>query len=173
MSAPQTNLVRMKRCRKQPENGEFFYMQLPFAQYLFGRIIIAEPRRELAPGPMCNLIYIYNWQSPMPDPVYSELRPDRLLIAPVWTNRLAWTNGLFQFIESRPLTKADLLPQHCFFDSLRDKYVDERGEQIPVRVDPCGLWGLVSYRWIDDHVSDAVGIPRAPLDKIDQSQHRK
>jgi len=156
----------MKGCRKAPQNGDVFYMQLPAGMYLFGRVIVAEPPPEVAPGPMCNLIYIYNWKSLAPNPDYSQLQCNRLLISPVWTNRLGWTRGYFQHIENKPLGETDLLTGHCFFDAARRRYVDQSGKPVKERVEPCGIWALVSYRWIDDHVSDAVGLPRVPEQEL-------
>ena len=43
-------------------------------------------------------------------------------------------------------------------------YLDEVGRKLLRRFDPCGEWGLASYRWIDDHISDAMGIPRVSAD---------
>ena len=161
--AVQTNLRRLKRSYKKPACGDVFVMQLPTEKYLFGRVVLAEPPREHAPGPGTYLIYIYAWQSDTKHPEYQHLRPDHLLIPPVWTNRLGWTKGYFETIENRPLEADALLRQHCFrrHDGV---YLDEIGRKLPRRVEPCGGWGLVSYRWIDDHVSDAVGIPRVPED---------
>ena len=117
--------------------------------------------------PGSNLIYIYDRQSQTPTPQLADLRPGRLLIPPVWTNRLAWTKGYFRTIENRPIEHFDLLRQHCFCRTLPRPdapkvFLDETGNQLPHRIEPCGVWGLVSYRWIDDQVSDSVGIPRVP-----------
>ena len=117
--------------------------------------------------PGANLIYIYEWQSSTPEPDYTKLLPNKLLISPVWTNNLAWSKGYFQHLDNKPLGDFDLLRQHCFLvapldPSSRATYVDESGREIARRSDPCGQWGLVSYRWIDDHVSDALEIPRVP-----------
>ena len=59
--------------------------------------------------------------------------------------------------------------QHCFSraplsPNAAPVFVDENGRELKQRTEPCGEWGLVSYRWIDDHVSDAIEIPRAPED---------
>ena len=126
----------------------------------FGGPTQGEDSRESAPGPSANLIYVYSWQSDAKTPDYQELVSDKLLLAPIWTNRLGWTKGVFETIENKPLREHDLLNQHCFRDSFRRIHLDDRGRKLPFRVEPCGEWGLVSYRWIDDHVSDALGIPR-------------
>jgi hypothetical protein len=136
-------------------------MLLPTGMYLFGRVILAAPPRELAPMPGANLIYIYAFQSKSKAPDEPHLRPNNLLIPPLWTNCLGWTKGFFETISSGVLQPTALLPQHCFrrHDGV---YLDETGRRLPKPVKPCGEWGLVSYRWIDDHISDALGIPRVP-----------
>ena len=162
-----TNLQPIKRSRHVPARGDIFVMQLPTGKYLFGRVTLAEPPRESAPGPSTNLIYIYACQSDTKTPDYRQLTADRLLLPPIWTNRLGWTRGVFQTIENQSLQQHDLLPQHCFRDSVRGICLDEMGRKLSFRVEPCGEWGLVSYRWIDDHISDAIGIPRVPASPED------
>jgi hypothetical protein len=150
----------MKRHRYKPQNGDVFYLQIPAGNYLFGRVIIGNGARGLGPMPMATLVYLYDWQSSTPMPDYTCLGPDRLLIAPIWTNRLVWTLGYFQHIENQPMDERVLLRQHCFLDTIRHRYVDVGGVTLRHRTEPCGSWGAVSYRWIDDHVSDALGMPR-------------
>jgi len=173
----RTNIRALKSSRKQPERGDVFVMQLPNERYLFGRVVLANVPQGSAPMPGANLIYIYDYQSSTPTPNESKLLPARLLIPPVWTNSLGWTKGCFQTISNLPLSDFDVLRQHCFrrVAVTRDaqaKYVNERGTQLKHRSEPCGEWGLVSYRWIDDHVSDAIGIPRVPeeIHKLRRSQ---
>lgn len=158
----QTNLQLIKRSHHVPVAGDIFIMQLPTGKHLFGRVVLASPPRESAPMPSSNLVYIYSWQSDTEQPKYQELTPDKLLLPPLWTNRLGWIKGVFQAVENQPIRERDLLAQHCFRDSFRGIFVDETARKLPFRVEPCGEWSLVSYRWIDDHVSDAVGIPRVP-----------
>lgn len=163
----RTNLEVLKRSNRPPVGGDVFFMRLPNGLHLFGRVILADVAQGRAPMPGANLIYIYDVQSPTPQPDYAELLPNRLLIPPLWTNRLPWTKGYFQHVENRPLGDFDLLRKHCFRrvpvePNLSGKYVDELGTELRARTEPCGEWGLVSYRWIDDHVSDAVGMRRVP-----------
>lgn len=157
-----TNLRLLARSRHPPTRGDVFVMQLPSRKHLFGRVVLANPPRESAPGPSTNLVYIYSWQSEAKEPDYRNLLPDKLLLPPVWTNNLGWSKGVFQTVENRSLGEHDLLRQHCFRDSFRGTFLDETGRRLPFRVEPCGEWGLVSYRWIDDHISDALGFPRVP-----------
>lgn len=156
-----TNLKIIKRSNVPPARGDVFAMLLPTDRYLFGRVILAEPPREEAPMPGSYLIYIYKTQEQTKRADRLKLEPEELLIPPVWTNRLGWTKGYFQTVDHRPITTEALLTRHCFsrYDGV---FLDERGRRLPTSSEPCGEWGLVSYRWIDDHVSDALSIPRVP-----------
>lgn len=161
--AAEANLSVLKKSRVPPKAGEVFAMRLPSNDYVFGLVIKANVPSGPAPMPGANLIYIYRDINKELNPPLALMRPDRLLLPPIWTNSLAWARGYFQTIRADDLQRFLLLDKHCFFEGLGRKYYDEEGRQIPARIEPCGLWGLVSYRWIDDHVSDAFGIPRVPL----------
>jgi Immunity protein 26 len=109
--------------------------------------------------PLSNLIYIYKDVSIVKKPELDSLKPDRLLLPPIFTNRKAWTIGYFETVDNRPVGPSDMLPQHCFHD-FTGQYLDLEGQPLPGPVEPCGDWVLSSYRWIDDHISDALGFPR-------------
>jgi hypothetical protein len=159
-----TNLRVLRRSRQQLVAGDVFRMQLPSGLFLFGRVMIARASRDQAPMPEANLLYIFKDVRSSAVPDRSSLLPSRLLIAPVWTNRIGWHEGLFETVDSYPIGPLDSLRQHCFWDAVLEEFLDEKGLPIAEKVEPCGLWGLVSYRWIDDQISDALGIPRAPDD---------
>jgi hypothetical protein len=106
-----------------------------------------------------TLLYIYSYRSDCkraPD----VLDPKALLIPPVITNALGWFHGVFETVAHRPVAQDETLPQHCFCADGR--YYDEDLNPLPARVEPCGLGGLVSYRMLDDWISDALGVGRAP-----------
>jgi hypothetical protein len=113
--------------------------------------------------PGSYLIYVYEDIKENGSPERGALRPDMLLLPPIFINRLPWTKGYFHTVAHWPLRAHDLLPRHCF-SHFSGKYVDENGENLPGPTEPCGEWVLMSYRMLDDLVSDAVGIPRAPED---------
>jgi hypothetical protein len=164
MSTVVTNLRVLKRSRVRPAAGDVFAMGLPNGTYLFGLVAFDHVPRERAPMPNANLLYVYRETVASLEPPLDALTPDRLLLPPVWTNDLGWTRGYFQNVAHVDDLQSRLLRQHCFWHVPRKRYVDENGDPIAARVEPCGEYGLISYRWIDDHVSDALGIPRAPLD---------
>lgn len=163
----QINLRVIRRSRKLPRAGDVFAMQVPDERYLFGRVIAADLPSGRAPMPDAHLLYIYNTlrKDKAVDP--QGLRPSELLLPPVFTNSMGWTRGHFETLTNQPLKVDDLLEQHCFWDVLREEYVDEYMNVLPGRAEPCGLWGLGSYRAIDDMISDALGIPRVPVDPDD------
>ena len=109
--------------------------------------------------PGANLIYVYDVESATMEPP-DRLSPAHLLLAPMFVNRLPWSKGYLATVAHRELREEDLLRQHCFRRWTGD-YVDERGRSLPGRIEPCGEWGLGSYRLLDDGVSDALGIARA------------
>ena len=162
MADPQTNLKVLKRSNKKPDRGDIFAMQLPDDSYVFGRVIGAELEPPLAPMPFSYLIYVYADRSRSKQPALGTLRPERLLLPPVFINRMPWTKGYFETVQHEQLSGGALLPQYCFWDAARARYVDERQNPLPGESHPCGDWALSSYRWLDDRVSDALGIPRVP-----------
>jgi hypothetical protein len=138
-------------------------MRLPDGRYLFGQVVLADLPADKAPMPRSNLIYIYRATSDTPDPDLSQLRPDNLLLPPIFTNRLAWSKGYFNTVAHRELSDGDLLPQHCFWRATTRRHVDVTGQPTDRRTEPCGDWGLAGYLLIDREISDALGIPRAPV----------
>jgi hypothetical protein len=154
-----TNIRVLKPSRKKPADGDIFALQLPDDQYLFGRVIYADLSLENAPMPGSHLIYVYDHVSREKRPALHRLKPDRLLLPPIFINRMPWTKGYFETVDTQPLSDGDLLAQHCFRRWTGD-YVDEQRHRLPAPVEPCGEWGLSSYRWLDDQLSDKLGIPR-------------
>ncbi len=155
----RTNLRVLKGSRRRPVAGDIFAMRFADLGFLFGRVVVAEPPRDQAPMPGAYLVYVYDRCSEDKEVIWCDLHPHRLLIPPVWINRMPWTKGYFETVGSRPLVSDDLLSQHCF-RVWTGAYVDEVGRELACPVEPCGDWALSSYRWLDDRISDALGFPR-------------
>ncbi|MEU4418773.1 immunity 26/phosphotriesterase HocA family protein [Nocardia salmonicida] len=161
-----TNLRRLKPSRSTPRRGDVFAMQLPDETHLFGRVIGAQLEPPRAPMPRSYLIYVYRERSAGKAAPLAALTPDRLLLPPVFINQMPWTKGYFETIAQTQLQSHDLLRQHCF-RRWTGEVLDEQGNKLPAPVEPCGDWGLSSYRWLDDQISEALGIPRAPIEEDD------
>jgi len=118
--------------------------------------------------PGSNLIYVYDVRASSPQPDLDSLRPERLLIPPTYTNNMLWTRGYAVNQAHEVLDSSALLAQHCFaYMTIEGRFLDEKGSVVPQRTEPCGIWGLQSYRAIDDLLSDALGIPLVPIEPGD------
>jgi hypothetical protein len=109
-----------------------------------------------------NLIYIYDVERQSPDPPPDDsITTEHLLLPPILINRLPWSRGYFETVAHRALNPRQLLPRHCFKDS-NGRYFDEHSNKVDEPTEPVGVWGLGSFRTVDDAVSAALGIPLAP-----------
>lgn len=162
MPSPQTNLKVLRRSNKRPEQGDIFAMGLSDGTFLSGRVVGADLEPPLAPTPSAFLIYVYRDRARTKATVPDDLGPDRLLLPPLFINRMPWTKGYFETLHHKALNPAALLAQHCFWDAARARFVDERQQPLVHETQPRGDWALCSYRWLDDRISDALGIPRVP-----------
>lgn len=168
MAKVHTNLVVLKHTRKRPVRGDLFVCNVKGEKWLAGRVI-----RDDAKGggwePEWFLIYIYDMDVSDPQNIETPIKP-KLLIPPEVTNKTPWTSGVFQTLRSTELLPEEILPQHCFLSPKYDRtlghevpnYVDEDGNQLDKKYEPCGISGLGSYRWTDDRISEALGIEPAP-----------
>jgi hypothetical protein len=135
--------------------------------FLFGRVIRTDLPNGKAPMPGANLIYVYGYRSDDMQPDPAELRPDALLLPPLFINRAPWIDGYFQTVANWPLTDADLVERYCFrrrspLDLEQFCFLDDERNELPGPIEPCGHWGLYSYRGIDNLISDVLGMERAP-----------
>lgn len=151
------NLAVLKKSRRGPEAGDIFVM-LPRDQlFLYGRVISTEAK--IGPMENCVLIYIYTLRSTTKLPV-PELSRDHLLVPPIMTNKLPWRRGYFETVDHQTLEEEDRLRQHCFKDLfIEGKYFDESSNELDQCGELVGVWGLGSFRTIDDEVSEALGLP--------------
>jgi hypothetical protein len=107
-----------------------------------------------------TLIYVYKATSDDPN-VVPALHFNELLVPPMFTNRLPWSRGYFVNVTNAVLTRWDTLQPHVFQASATE-FVDEYGRPARDPGRPVELYGLHSFRTIDDRISEALGIPLAP-----------
>lgn len=164
MRPVQTNMRVLHPSRKKSKPGSVFVLQMPDGLFSFGRLIHTDVNAGMGQG--AQLIYVFRCRSESKElPDRTELRATQLLIPPMMTNRLPWSRGYFETIAEIPFEVGDVLEQHCFHDSVFDKYVDEQGTELAGPIEPVGRYGLGSFRTVDDAVSKALGIPLVPEDQ--------
>jgi len=161
---PEPNLEKLTSVRQEVREGDIFVIRPKGRDFYFGRIIKIGTKvgllRDDDVRDYDRLIYIYNVHSGSKLPV-PELRVTNLLIRPLVINNTGWSRGYFEIVEHRNIESQDVPPVYCFEDS-PGEYLDEMGRPLPERVEPCGYWGMGSFRTVDAEVSDALGIPPAP-----------
>lgn len=154
-----TNLQILKPSRTKPKPGDVFALKIS-QWFLFGRVISTEAKAGWTMKG-ATLIYIFTHKAQsMEVPARAELKVMNLLVPPIMTNTLPWSRGYFQTLQNISLAADEVLAAHCF-QSSGGQYFNEHAIELASPVDPCGEWGLHSYRTIDDRVSEALGIAAA------------
>ena len=152
-------LSMLKKSRRRLKAGDIFVMAPSDGRFLFGRVINTNANPVGVGGAI--LIYIYRARSESKSDVPDLLR-DQLLVPPIMTNRLPWSRGYFEIIESRPLGPFDCLQRHTFVRNWTKppQYFDEQGSPLkgPSK-GPVGTWGLWGLEAIDGEISRALGLP--------------
>ena len=150
----------LKKSRKYPKPGDIFVLQMVDPEFIFGRVI--DCNTNIGNFDDVIMLYIYDARSTCATEI-PTLRRDKLLIPPVGTNRQGWLKGYYETVAHVPLTKRDVLKQHCFarLSPLDDRvigYCDEKSNRLRKRVEPCRSNGLSSYSSIDEEISRALGL---------------
>lgn len=153
------NLVAGPGSRKAVRAGDVFTLGLVDGRHLFGRVVAADLPRERAPMPGANLVYLYDAVSGSPEPDPARLRPDALLVPPLFINRLPWSKGYFRTVAHREPAPSDLLARHCF-RTTAGQHVGLDGEPT-THSEPCGTWSLAGYLSVDREIGRALGLPVA------------
>lgn len=150
------NLRALIPSRKALKPGDIFVLQIRDGEFVFGRVVRTDAKiKHIGPT-----ILIYVYRACAADKLrVPPLDKDNLLIPPAMINRLPWSRGYFEVVEHRPLREEDVLLVHCFYDPFWEVYRDDDDRELPKRVEPCGVYGLCSYRTIGILVSKALGIP--------------
>lgn len=151
------NLVPIRRSRTLPLPGDIFLFRLHKLGYGAGRVI----RNDVIVvdwGP-CYLVYLYSGFYSKREQAHASLDRNRLLIPPEIVVRSPWTMGYFATAGHRELLASDVFSPHCFQDGWTGQYCDERGNKLPRRIEPCGLWAIGNYRTVDYAISKVLGLP--------------
>lgn len=155
------NLHKLQQSRERPVSGDVFTMFLPAKGWLFGRVVATDARINLMEEEYL-VLYVYRHVSA--ECRVPEDLPPELLIPPLLTDSTPWRMGYFQTVAHVPLRREHLLPIHCFHDRVFGRYFNERNRQLKGRVEPCGIYALITERGLDDAISEALGVPLAVND---------
>jgi Immunity protein 26 len=158
---PPINLRRLRRRGRRPVAGDLFTVRLPDGDHLFGRVVDGPSERGAAPMAGSYLIYVYKHRSTKARPDLGRLKPDALLIPPVFVNHRGWTKGYFKVVGHEPIRDEDLVPTACFQDRLKGCYRNPTGTRIQERAEPCGIWATGNHRTLDNDISHALGLEPA------------
>lgn len=154
------NFRKIASSRKRARVGDVFAMLMPDGQYIFGRVIAVDA--DPGVGADFPVVYIYKSRSSEPSvPHPADMRLSNLLVPPMIVNMLGWSRGYLSTIGNVPLGHDDVPPRLCFFDPMREEYVDQRGEPLESMVEPVGMFGVGNYSVLDDEISKALHIPLA------------
>jgi hypothetical protein len=124
-------------------------MKLSSSDYLFGHVVRIDAK--IGGFPNCVLLYIYEARSSSPEKI-PELSKEALLLPPRGTNHQGWLKGVFRTIRNDALRKDQIFSIHCFYDDLKDRYVNEYGENLRKRLEPCGDAWMDSYLTIGESI---------------------
>lgn len=152
--------------------GEVFAMKFRGVGYLFGMVIrndcAVEPLYEPLPWKKTRglyLVYVYKGIGRTIADV-PELHRDRLLIAPQIIIGAGWSHGYFTPVRQHTLTTAEVRAVHCFANDnflVKGKpavqYVDEYGNRLRRRSEPCDVHGIGSFGTIERDCALALGLP--------------
>lgn len=98
-------------------------------------------------------------------PELDTLTPDNLLVPPVSGNQLGWTKGYFISVTNGPVLTVngkEIASSNTASPGSTARSLTRAGRFSMGRTEPCVEWGLGNHRTLDDAVSDALGLPRAP-----------
>lgn len=147
-----SELQLLSPSRRKRSPGDVFVYQARPGEFGFGRLISTDAKIGGFEG--VHLIYVYRAFSSSKGEI-PVLDLNDLLLAPLGTNQKPWTLGYFEVVARCPLSDAEVLPVHCFRDS-RGWFFNEKGERLPSRSEPCGDYGLHSYRTIGEAIFKAL-----------------
>ena len=105
----------------------------------------------------CILINIFEQKVTFSDDIQS-LDNYKLLLAPLYVNKLGFSRGYMPIIGNQPVIKAS--SKYCYFDVFHKNHVDSKGKTLRKPEGLVGIWGLSNYLVIDDLISEKLGLEK-------------
>lgn len=148
--------------RKKARTGDLFVLRLLGVGYVWGRVINANVRNQMSASQALVLIYIYNSHTTesMDIPV---LKKENLAFPPCLVCQNLWSWGYLKTVKNETVATSDRYEVHCFQTRQRPPvYLNEFGEPLDRKHDPCGAWSLLLFRGINRNICDALGLSPNP-----------
>ena len=168
-SSDPVSLVKQKKYRNHPVEGDLFAFQVQEYGWYTGRVIKHGP--STYPGSTegmfedIYLVYFYNTQyQECPCELRSPIKPS-LLLPPTIVDRSLWLMGFIKPIGNFSLLEEEVLPRHCFWHYPKKRFHDEYGKRILEPFRPCGT---SSVTLVDGVLSR---LARSLRDGFDQDNH--
>lgn len=134
--------------KAKPERGDLFIMHMKGIGFIPGLVVKDDFKYGLEE--LC-IIYLYNEISAERNSKFT-LDKNNLIVPPALVTTMDWrAKGGFENIGRLRESDMNIFPNHCFYDRLRRRYVDNNGE-VCEKFEPCGI------RAISNIGSEAIGI---------------
>lgn len=134
--------------KSNPEKGDFFVMFMRGIGFIPG--LVVKDDFQYGSEKLC-IIYLYNEISKEKNCKF-VLDKNNLIVPPALVTEMDWRiKGGFENVGRLDDSDMDIFSNHCFYDRLRRRYVDENNE-VCEKFEPCGI------RSISNVGSEAIGI---------------
>jgi hypothetical protein len=139
-----------------PRSGDLFVFSIE-ERFGYGRVINANLTMGRLTKSKIALTYFYDvFQSNIfPVPVVS---PQNLIVPPDLLLHSAWNTGAFLTLSSAPIQVNEVLPQHCFLNHNIQSYVNEYGEPLTEKSDPCGIYAMGGVESVEIDIGILLGV---------------
>lgn len=121
-----------------PKQGDVFVMYMRGVGYIPG--LVVKDNFPYSTEKLC-IIYLYNEISN--DKCHAFLLDkENLLLPPALVTPRDWRGrGGFETIKNLPKSEMDIFQNHCFYDDLKNRYIDQ-SKSVCNRFEPCGDYSV-------------------------------
>ncbi|MEI6533005.1 MAG: Imm26 family immunity protein [Candidatus Roizmanbacteria bacterium] len=147
------SFIELNHSRKPVDEGDIFVCSPQQGEFIWGRVIKGNGIKVFAGNEI--LVYFYNVITTSSN-IIPSLDKNNLLIPPQFVIKQYWSSGDFETIEKRSLKNEEILNVHCFYDGLYKKYVNEFGQDLDKKYEPCGTYGFPSAMLIAKRLKEAL-----------------
>ncbi|TDY25561.1 hypothetical protein B0G81_6039 [Paraburkholderia sp. BL6665CI2N2] len=124
--------------KSDPVLGDVFVMHMKGIGFIPGMVVKDDMKYG---SERLYLIYIYNEISEDKN-IGFRLVKENMIVPPALVTKMDWrANGGFEIIGNTQKAGMDVFKNHCFYDDLRMRYIDQNKE-VCEKFDPCGIYAI-------------------------------